>query len=473
MQMTRPELALLVDHLRAFVQAEGLQPDPNFTPWNSGVYAVLDCVYSSQARYASVVLPLLQQRFPALSGLKDVPELRFSDFLHSLGPEPTVEGFATYARQVMENRQQLSGRLKVQVAYDVCHFFVQRGLETRADLLALGNEALARLVLDDLVNSVRGIGPVLARYLLLLLGLEQYVKPDTLLSRLIGRLVDWQPTLGNETDMNLIQAAVSAVAAEMRTTPARLDNALWLYESTGMASKPKPRSVPQPDHPAVPRTLAHAADLDRRRFLLSEPHHLPLTTFVQLLREQLETRALDVPDLDPVGGGTSARILYLMEAPGARAVRSRGGSGFVSMDNNDQTAQTVFQMTRQAGVDRASVLLWNIVSWYVGDEERIRAVRPEEVEEGRAHLRQLLHLLPELQVVITLGQPAALGWSKLAPNFPQVTTLTTWHPSGQALNAHPRRRAHLLSTLQLAQQLTEYLSDESMPSWGRNGKIQN
>lgn len=180
-----------------------------------------------------------------------------------------------------------------------------------------------------------------------------------------------------------------------------------------------------------------------------------------------------MPDLAPVGGGTQARILCLLEAPGGKAVGGRGGSGFVSMDNNDQTAQTVFQMTRQASVDRASLLLWNIVPWYVGDEERIRGVRPDEVEEGREHLRQLLKLLPELCVVITLGQPAALGWSTLAPAFPQVTTLTTWHPSGQALNAHPRRRAHLLSPLQLARQMTKYLTDEGGPSWEKKGEVQN
>lgn len=471
--MTRPDLPLLVDHLRAFVLAEGIQPDSNFVPWNSGVYAVLDCVYSAQARYASIVLPLLQDRFPRLSGLQDTPELRFSDFLHSVGPEPTVERLETYAREVMENRQQIAGRLKVQVAYDVCQFFVGRGLETRADLRALGDEALARLVLDDLVPAVRGIGPVLARYLLLLLGLEQYVKPDTLLSRLLGRLGEWQPTLGHKDDMDLIQAAVTAVAIEMRTTPARLDNALWFYESTGMASKPKPRPTPHPDHPVGPRALAEAVQLERRRHLLSEPSHVPLTAYVQHLRERLQHRGLDLPDLDPVGGGTQARILCLLEAPGGKAVGGRGGSGFVSMDNNDQTAQTVFQMTRQAGVDRASLLLWNIVPWYVGDEERVRGVRPDEVEEGREHLRELMKLLPELRVVITLGRPAALGWSTLAPAYPQVTTLTTWHPSGQALNAHPGRRAHVLSTLQLAQQMAEYLVDEGGPSWGSTGRIQN
>ena len=123
-------------------------------------------------------------------------------------------------------------------------------METRADLLALGDEALARLVLDDLVPSVRGIGPVLARYLLLLLGLEQYVKPVYLAVAALTR-PPWAAAADPwpQGRHGPIQTAVTAVAVEMRTTPARLDNALWLYESTGMASKPKPRPTPHPDHP--------------------------------------------------------------------------------------------------------------------------------------------------------------------------------------------------------------------------------
>ncbi len=76
--MTSPALPELIDRLRTFVQEEGIRPDPEYAHWNSGLYSVLDCVYSSQARYAQVVLPLLQQRFPAATGLVDVPELTFS-----------------------------------------------------------------------------------------------------------------------------------------------------------------------------------------------------------------------------------------------------------------------------------------------------------------------------------------------------------------------------------------------------------
>lgn len=465
--MTRPDVPTLVDRLRVFVQEADLQPDPDVQPWNSGVYAVLDCVYSAQARYTSVVLPLLQERFPANSGLQDTPDLTFTAFLQSVGATPTPERFEMYATDIMNNRQKLAGLLKVQVAWKIAEFFAARGLETKADLLALGSDRLARLVLDELVPTIHGMGPVLGRYLLLLLGLEEYVKPDTLLSRLMGRIGGWSPTLGHEDDMALIQEAITVVATELNVTPARLDHALWLYESLGRGKEEQPGSSPAltSEFPTAPRTLVQPSSLEQRRTQLSAAHHASLTTFVEALRAQVQDRGLDVPHLDPLGGGVHARILYLLEAPGPMAAQVYGGSGFVSMDNNDQTAQSVFRLTEQAGVNRAWVLAWNIVPWYVGDGNRIRAVRPSEVVEGRAHLRDLVRLLPDLRVVVTLGQPAAQGWGPLATEFPRVTTLSTWHPSGQALNPHPARRAHVLATLGLAQQLATVAFDARQPGW--------
>lgn len=465
--MTRPDLPSLVDRLRLFVREASIQPDPDVKPWNGGVYAVLDCMYSAQTRYNSVVLPMLEERFPGNSGLRDEPGLTFTTFVEHVGSSPTPERFEVYAKDILGNRQRLSGRLKVEVAWEIAGFFAKRNLETRADLLALGSDPLARLVLDELVPAVRGMGPILGRYLLLLLGLEEYVKPDTLLCRLMGRLGGWQPILGHEGDMHLIQEAITVVAAELNVTPARLDHALWLYESLGkgMAVKPSQVAAPSLAFPTVPRSLAQAAYREQRRAQLRADHHAPLTTFAEDLRTQVSDRGLDVPNLDPLGGGMHTRILCLLEAPGGRAAQVLGGSGFISMDNDDQTAHTVFQLTQQAELNRGWVLCWNIVPWYIGDGNQIRAVRPEEVAEGREHLRNLVTLLPDLRVVVTLGQTAAQGWIPLATEFPRVTTLLTWHPSGQSLNPHPMRRAHVLATLQLAQEVAAYAFDDRRPGW--------
>ena len=232
--MTTAELPLFVMSLQAFVQAENIQPNPNYEYWKSGLYCVLDCVYSAQARYASVVLPILQERFPKATGLIDQPDLEFSAFLRDAGKTPSADHFEDCAVNVMHNRQKIAGRLKVQVAWDVCQFFINHDppLETLADLRKLGDTQLENLVLVELVGQIRGMGPVLGRYLLLMLGLEQHVKPDTLLVRLLSRVGGRTLQSGHQGDMHLIQQVVTEVANAMGTTPARLDNALWFYEST-------------------------------------------------------------------------------------------------------------------------------------------------------------------------------------------------------------------------------------------------
>lgn len=308
------------------------------------------------------------------------------------------------------------------------------------------------------------MGPVLGRYLLLLLGLEQYVKPDTLLSRLLGRIGGWQPTLGNARDRALIQDAISGVAAELGTTPAWLDNALWFYESTGRASLPPPAQGFNPAHPLGPRSLAQASQLASRRVLFGEAAHAPLLQYVRELRHQVQGRGLDVPDLDPLSGGHSSRILYLLDVPGPAASR-RAGSGLVSMDNADPASQTIFELSREAGTGRETSLVWAVVPWYADD---VREVEPADVAEAREPLRQLLDLLPEVQVVVALGQVAATGWHAVAQASPQLTGLSTWSSAETALHEHPERRQHVRLTFGLAQHIADYAAESEGPAWARS-----
>jgi len=241
---------VLQSSLRAFIAEHGIKPDSQFAHWQSGVYAVLDCVFSSQARYEITVLPALK-RFAANTGLKDEPGLTFTAFVQSVDRFPEPQRFTTYARNVMGNRQQLSGQTKVEVAYNVCQRFISCGHDTKAALLAAlpkgkpadpatetpaTPSALETIVLGEMIkdgpHKIRGMGAALGPYLLMSLGVEDYVKPDTLLLRLLGRIGGWLPRAGHPGDLALIQDTVTRVAREMQTTPARLDNALWRYEST-------------------------------------------------------------------------------------------------------------------------------------------------------------------------------------------------------------------------------------------------
>ena len=205
--------------------------DPNFALWKSGVYSVIDCVFSAQARYEAVVLPMLRERMPARPGMADSADLRFTDFVEDVRSFG-VQEWDAYGEAVL-NLQVLAGRRKVEVCFDIAQFFIERGLETSGDLAALGEDDLLKMILGPLQSSIHGIGPSLARYLAILLGVENQIKPDIMIMRFFGGISDWSPRNGNKEDIELIESVIRSSASKMGTTAARLDNAIWLFMSNG------------------------------------------------------------------------------------------------------------------------------------------------------------------------------------------------------------------------------------------------
>jgi len=228
--VAEPDEEALANALRTLVADGTITIDEDYSTWNSGVYNVIDCVFSSQAKYESMVLPILRERLPSRPGMRDTPELKFTDFMRdvdSFGPDK----WDRYASEVLQNKQVLSGRRKVEVCYDIAHFFVHRGFETLQELGQQGEGPLLDLVLGPLQRDIKGIGPALSRYLAILLGVESQIKPDTMIIRFFDSLSPWSPRMGNEQDIAIIEAVITQIAKEKGTTPARLDNAIWLSTS--------------------------------------------------------------------------------------------------------------------------------------------------------------------------------------------------------------------------------------------------
>lgn len=263
MDMPRPTVEELSAKLLDFVQDKqnGIELAEYDTNWRkSGVYAVLDCVFSAQAKFDTVVVPTLK-RFSEHSALEDREELTFTEFLNFVRGEqigrPAEVRFAEVARDVFGNSQKISGRTKVEVAYDVCEFFASQGYETKAALQALPSglpftcqhsgepSELEKQIMNRMVNGmaaegkVRGMGLALGAYLLICLGRTDFVKPDTLLLRLVGRIgaSDWQPKSGDFQDYLLVRQAISCAAERLGYPAAGLDNALWRYETDRSSGK--------------------------------------------------------------------------------------------------------------------------------------------------------------------------------------------------------------------------------------------
>ncbi len=177
--------------------------------------------------------------------------------------------------------------------------------------------------------------------------------------------------------------------------------------------------------------------------MLDAPHMAPLMSFVRELRAEMG-RDYAIPFFDPHDGGTSAEILFLLEAPGRQAVRS----GFISRNNPDETAKNFFSLNQEARLDRRLTVTWNIVPWYIGDGQKIRAARRDDISLGLCSLDRLLGLLPRLAVAVFLGKKAAYAAAHVVARMPGVRILRMPHPSPLFVNRAPGNHERLLAVLQ-------------------------
>jgi hypothetical protein len=194
----------------------------------------------------------------------------------------------------------------------------------------------------------------------------------------------------------------------------------------------------------APRALSDPVELAERLARLHEGHIRNLNMWVEDLRRRLGAEAF-IPWFDPDDGGIHASILWLAEAPGPRATAMRGGTGFVSCDNPDQTAENTLRTRVEAGVPRSVVVHWNAIPYYIGSERRIRSSRSSDFEVARPLLGELLALLPSLSCVILAGRAAQRAWHGLQAPKPCLQVIECPHASPLNLNTRPGARSQIVS----------------------------
>ncbi len=166
---------------------------------------------------------------------------------------------------------------------------------------------------------------------------------------------------------------------------------------------------------AASGTLGGPAERERRRALLSLPHAAPLAAYAAGLRRP----GVQVPDFDPLDGGTAARVLFVLEKPGPGI----HPGGFVSRDNDTPTAAAIRAFMAQAGLPRRETALWNLVPWWNGTT----VVTAAERAAGVQALAGLLPLLPGLDTAVLVGRTADAA----RPLLDGVRVLASAHPSPQ------------------------------------------
>ncbi|MBU1075451.1 uracil-DNA glycosylase [Patescibacteria group bacterium] len=195
-----------------------------------------------------------------------------------------------------------------------------------------------------------------------------------------------------------------------------------------------------------PKSLGNENIRKKRTKLLKLKHFLPLTIFVNEIRkEQGVTKK--IPYFDSFDGGVFAECLFVLEAPGSKAVRS----GFVSRNNPDETAKNFFEMNNIAGIERDKTIIWNIIPWYIGSGNKIRPAKQNDINKGIPYLTRLLPLLPHLRVIVLVGRKAQKIHAKLQAelngNYKNITILTCFHPSPVFVNRKPQNKQLIVGQL--------------------------
>jgi uracil-DNA glycosylase len=183
-----------------------------------------------------------------------------------------------------------------------------------------------------------------------------------------------------------------------------------------------------------PFALKDPAERKRRAAMLSLPHMQPLVAYLRRVKASVGP-GYDMPDFDPCDGGIRAKLLFLLEAPGPKAV----GSTFISRNNPDQTARNMNLLLRTAGITREDTLLWNIVPWYVGTGQKIRPVDKGDIAQAIPYLRELIQLLPDLRGIVLVGKKAQSA-SAVIRRITPMPLVETHHPSRRVFNVWPEKR---------------------------------
>lgn len=118
-----------------------------------------------------------------------------------------------------------------------------------------------------------------------------------------------------------------------------------------------------------------------------------------------------VPAFDPRGAGTTARIVVLTERPAAVTV-AQGASATCGEDSASRAVQALVSFREEAGLRRRDYLRWNIVPWADLGKSVSRPPTRANLDEARPALHALLTHLPEVRVIVTLGQPALDGFMR-------------------------------------------------------------
>lgn len=190
--------------------------------------------------------------------------------------------------------------------------------------------------------------------------------------------------------------------------------------------------------------------LAEKRRRIHEPHVRSLNALV----DRWNGTRLRVPYVDPDSGGIHARILFLAESPGPQALADHG-SGPISPDNNDRSAERFWRLSREAGLSRDIYINWNAVPWYVSGTAKNQNASAADGRDALPYLHEFVGLLSDLRVVVVMGSFAQRWWFRYLIDCTDsrvLPLLAAPHTSSRAGISNPRFEQDILAAMVKARQ---------------------
>lgn len=200
--------------------------------------------------------------------------------------------------------------------------------------------------------------------------------------------------------------------------------------------------------PFVPGRNADPETLALKRNYLRASHVAPFNFLADVIAESEGIQRGLVPYIDPQFGGITARVLVLLDNPSTKA-EAGTGSGLLSLENDDWTARNCAAFYNDLGLGPEVLIHWNVAPAPIAGEKNSGS-SPAERERGAVWLREIVALLPDLEVVLLMGDHARDGWKRSGLKLPHLhIPEDVPHPSQRGLNnreGRTRLRRALLET---------------------------
>ncbi|MCH5154757.1 MAG: hypothetical protein J1F71_06045 [Clostridiales bacterium] len=189
-------------------------------PYQSFSVAIIDCIYSLRAKYFAVTVPVINryaEKF--MNGDSYAGGDNLIEFIKHIDE---CGGCFDFAHNILCNHQQLSGRFKSEICYELAKKLLSIHINTIEDFRNFEYTE----ILESVIRSVKGIGDAGLSYLFMLAGDPNRCKPDVHIHHCIQDACGYD--ISNDECQKLLSAAVAQLKSDFPNMTVRLlDGIIW------------------------------------------------------------------------------------------------------------------------------------------------------------------------------------------------------------------------------------------------------